>query len=177
MKDQLEKRLAELRFELDAAQRILADLKARQADTRNRILRTQGAIDVLEEELKKAGGRDEKRKEESKKPTPKKNTGQPVTSPPVATVPGSFVPTGGDKPAWHERNPAVDTHPASPDTDRNVMILKALRKHAPPDRKFTPPEIDELFAGVCEHDEVEESIEILVRDGMVTRIKTGIQVM
>jgi predicted nuclease with TOPRIM domain len=54
MKEQLEKRLAELQAEFEAGQKALADLEAQQANLRNTLLRISGAIQVLQEELEKA---------------------------------------------------------------------------------------------------------------------------
>ena len=175
-KGQREKRLTDLKSGLEAARKILADLKGRQADTKNTILRLQGAIDVLGEELTKAGAHDGK-KAESKKPVPKKSPGQPVMYQPAATAPDLSVATGDDKPGWYGGALSADELRESSGPDRNAVILKAIRRNAPPDRKFTPAEIDELFTGVYGRAEIDKSIEILVRDGMITRIKTGIQVL
>jgi predicted nuclease with TOPRIM domain len=51
MREQLEKRLAELRAELESGQRALAELEQKQAALRDTMLRISGAIQVLEEEL------------------------------------------------------------------------------------------------------------------------------
>ncbi|GFO97058.1 hypothetical protein ig2599ANME_1256 [groundwater metagenome] len=53
MKEQLEKRLKELRSEFESGQKTLADLEAKQMNLRNTLLRISGAIQVLEEELAK----------------------------------------------------------------------------------------------------------------------------
>ena len=64
MEQQVEQRLRELRAELDAGQRMLADLDARRADLQTTMLRISGAIQVLEELLHppadaaSAGGQD-----------------------------------------------------------------------------------------------------------------------
>ena len=51
MKIQLEERLAELKEELEKGQAIMADLKAKETNLRESMLKIQGAIQVLEEEL------------------------------------------------------------------------------------------------------------------------------
>jgi chromosome segregation ATPase len=51
MKIQLEKRLTELREELEKGQTMLTDLKTKENNLREAMLRIQGAIQVLEEEL------------------------------------------------------------------------------------------------------------------------------
>ena len=51
MKEQLERRLEELRGELEAGEKILADLDSRRASLRDSILRISGAIQVLQEEV------------------------------------------------------------------------------------------------------------------------------
>lgn len=53
MREQLERRLSELKAEFEAGQQTLADLEARQTNLRNTLLRISGAIQVLEEELAK----------------------------------------------------------------------------------------------------------------------------
>lgn len=53
MKEQLQKRLQELRAEFESGQKALADLEMKQANLRNTPLRISGAIQVLEEELAK----------------------------------------------------------------------------------------------------------------------------
>lgn len=54
MKEQLQQRLQKLRTEFESGQRVLAELAAKQANIQNTMLRIQGAIQVLEEELAKA---------------------------------------------------------------------------------------------------------------------------
>lgn len=54
MRQQLEKRLQELKAEFTTGQRMLAELEAKQATLRETLLRITGAIQVLEEELGKA---------------------------------------------------------------------------------------------------------------------------
>jgi hypothetical protein len=53
MKQQLEQRLEELRAELEAGQKTLAELESKEKNLRNTLLRISGAIKVLEEELGK----------------------------------------------------------------------------------------------------------------------------
>lgn len=55
MREQLEKRLAELKAEFEAGQKMMAELEAKQANLRDTLLRISGAIQLLEEELAKAG--------------------------------------------------------------------------------------------------------------------------
>lgn len=54
MREQLERRLQELKAELEAGQHMMAELEAKQANLRETLLRISGAIQVLEEELAKA---------------------------------------------------------------------------------------------------------------------------
>lgn len=54
MRDQIEKRLAELKSEFELGQSKLAELEMQTANLRNTLLRISGAIQVLEEELAKA---------------------------------------------------------------------------------------------------------------------------
>ena len=54
MRQQLEERLTSLRTELEAGERVLADLETQRANLRETMLRISGAIQVLEEELAKA---------------------------------------------------------------------------------------------------------------------------
>jgi uncharacterized coiled-coil protein SlyX len=56
MKKQLEQRLQQLKAEFESGQKVLADLDAKQANVRETLLRIQGAIQVLEEELTKSNG-------------------------------------------------------------------------------------------------------------------------
>lgn len=53
MKEQLEKRVAELKAEFASGQKIMADLEAKQANLRDTLLRISGAIQILEEEIGK----------------------------------------------------------------------------------------------------------------------------
>jgi len=55
MREQLEERLVSLKSELEAGERVLADLEARRASLTKTLLRISGAVQVLEEELAKAG--------------------------------------------------------------------------------------------------------------------------
>ena len=54
MKEQLHQRLQELKTEYTSGQKVLAELEAKQANLQSTLLRIQGAIQVLEEELNKA---------------------------------------------------------------------------------------------------------------------------
>ncbi len=54
MKAQLEKRLAELKAEFEAGQKVLAELRQKQVNLEQTLLRIGGAIQVLKEELDKA---------------------------------------------------------------------------------------------------------------------------
>jgi len=56
MKEQLEKRLEELRAEFDKGKTTLQDLEAKTVSVRETMLRLAGAIQVLQEELERAGG-------------------------------------------------------------------------------------------------------------------------
>ena len=51
MKEQLEKRLEQLKAEFEAGQKKLGELEVKTNNLRNTILRISGAIQVLEEEL------------------------------------------------------------------------------------------------------------------------------
>ena len=53
MKEQLEKRLAELKAEQESGQKVLADLESKKTNIQATLLRIAGAIQVLEEELAK----------------------------------------------------------------------------------------------------------------------------
>lgn len=55
MKEQLEQRLSELKAEFEAGQKMLADLAAQEENIKTVLHRIGGAIQVLEEELSKAG--------------------------------------------------------------------------------------------------------------------------
>jgi predicted nuclease with TOPRIM domain len=56
MREQLEKRLAELRAEFETGQKKLEELEAQASNLRAMLLRISGAIQVLEEELGRAEG-------------------------------------------------------------------------------------------------------------------------
>ena len=60
MKEQLEKRLQELKTEFESGQKMLAELEAKQANLKETLLRIVGAIQVLEEELGSGDGQDGK---------------------------------------------------------------------------------------------------------------------
>ncbi|HEY0735980.1 MAG TPA: hypothetical protein VGD69_13790 [Herpetosiphonaceae bacterium] len=51
MRERLESRLAALKAEFEAGQKMLAELEAKQASLRDTLLRISGAVQVLEEEL------------------------------------------------------------------------------------------------------------------------------
>jgi len=51
MRQQLEKRLAQLRSEFESGQKMLADAEMRQAKLRDSLLRVTGAMQLLEELL------------------------------------------------------------------------------------------------------------------------------
>jgi hypothetical protein len=53
LKQQLEQRLEELRAELEAGRKTLAELENKEKNLRSTLLRISGAIKVLEEELGK----------------------------------------------------------------------------------------------------------------------------
>jgi predicted nuclease with TOPRIM domain len=56
MREQLAKRLADLRAEFEAGQKKLQELETQANNVRSTLLRISGAIQVLEEELAKADG-------------------------------------------------------------------------------------------------------------------------
>jgi len=58
MKEQLQKRLEELRAEFEKGKATLQDLEARTASVREMMLRLSGAIQVLQEELERTGAED-----------------------------------------------------------------------------------------------------------------------
>ena len=60
MKDQLEKRLAELKSEFEAGQKMLADLEKKRAELETTMLRISGAIQVIEEMLAREQSQDKK---------------------------------------------------------------------------------------------------------------------
>jgi predicted nuclease with TOPRIM domain len=53
MREQLQKRLEELKAEFDDGQKMLHELETKRANLRQTLLRISGAIQVLEEELAK----------------------------------------------------------------------------------------------------------------------------
>jgi chromosome segregation ATPase len=55
MREQIERRLEELRHEYEAGTKLLSELETKQAGIRATLTRISGAIQVLEEELAKAG--------------------------------------------------------------------------------------------------------------------------
>jgi len=56
MKEQLEKRLKELKEEFESGQKMLIDLDARRANLGESLLRISGAIQVLQEEINRNNG-------------------------------------------------------------------------------------------------------------------------
>ena len=75
MKDQLQRRLDDLRSEYEAGQKMLAELETRQTTLRETLLRIAGAVQVLEEEL----GQVEAPPDETLAATPE--NGAPETAP------------------------------------------------------------------------------------------------
>ncbi len=55
MREQIERRLEELKQEYEAGAKLLSELETKQASVRTTLTRISGAIQVLEEELAKAG--------------------------------------------------------------------------------------------------------------------------
>lgn len=55
MRDQLNERVRALKAEFEAGQKVLAELEQRHVAMEQKLLRISGAIQVLEEELGKAG--------------------------------------------------------------------------------------------------------------------------
>ena len=53
MKEQLEKRLAELKSEFEAGQKMMTELESKQSNLRDTLLRISGAIQILAEEINK----------------------------------------------------------------------------------------------------------------------------
>jgi predicted nuclease with TOPRIM domain len=58
MREQLQKRVEQLREEFENGQKMLTDLESRQASLRETLMRIAGAIQVLEEELSKSAEND-----------------------------------------------------------------------------------------------------------------------
>ena len=56
MKEQLEQRLEELKKEYESGRKMMAELEEKRANLQNTMLRISGAMQVLEEQLKKAQG-------------------------------------------------------------------------------------------------------------------------
>ncbi|MDJ0903388.1 MAG: hypothetical protein QNJ55_31770 [Xenococcus sp. MO_188.B8] len=59
MKEQLEKRLAELKAEFESGQKVMAELEGKQANLRDTLLRISGAIQILEEEIAKVSEKEQ----------------------------------------------------------------------------------------------------------------------
>lgn len=55
MREQLQKRLAELKSEFEAGQKMLAELEKKRSDLETTLLRISGAIQVVEELLAQNG--------------------------------------------------------------------------------------------------------------------------
>ena len=53
MREQLEQRLKQLKAEFEAGQKMLVELEAKETELRATLLRIQGAIEIIEEELTK----------------------------------------------------------------------------------------------------------------------------
>jgi len=51
MKEQLQKRLTELKSEFEAGQKMMTELESKQSNLRDTLLRISGAIQILEEEI------------------------------------------------------------------------------------------------------------------------------
>jgi len=51
MKEQLEKRLTELKSEFESGQKMMTELESKQSNLRDTLLRISGAIQILEEEI------------------------------------------------------------------------------------------------------------------------------
>ena len=64
MKEQLEKRLAELKAEFESGQKVMAELETKQANLRDTLLRISGAIQILEEEIGKISEEEKNREAE-----------------------------------------------------------------------------------------------------------------
>jgi len=54
MREQLQKRLEELKAELETGQKMLNELEVKRENLRQTLLRISGAVQILEEELAKA---------------------------------------------------------------------------------------------------------------------------
>ncbi|MGV8174347.1 MAG: hypothetical protein ACP5OU_01445 [Methanothrix sp.] len=65
MREQLEKRLDELKAEYDQGEKMLSDLDARREQVRQTLFRISGAVQVLEELLKEEGDTSEEPAEKS----------------------------------------------------------------------------------------------------------------
>jgi hypothetical protein len=65
MREQLEKRLTELKTESEQGEKMLSDLDARREQVRQTLLRISGAVQVLEELLNEEGAASEKPLEKS----------------------------------------------------------------------------------------------------------------
>jgi hypothetical protein len=64
MEQQLEKRLAELKSEFEAGQKMLADMDAKRKELEDTMLRISGAIQVIEEMLASRPAQDGPKPEE-----------------------------------------------------------------------------------------------------------------
>jgi uncharacterized coiled-coil protein SlyX len=90
MKDRLERRLKELTAEFETGQKMLAELEARQEALRDTMLRLDGAITVLTEELQAA--------DEARGDPPSATEGGSATDAPSATE-GAPATNGATAPA------------------------------------------------------------------------------
>lgn len=64
MKEQLEKRLTQLKAEFESGKKLMAELETKQANLRDTLLRISGAIQILEEEIDKVSEEGEEGEEE-----------------------------------------------------------------------------------------------------------------
>ena len=90
MKERLERRLKELTAKFEEDQRMLAELEARQAGLRDTLLRLDGAITVLTEELQAA--------DQAREDPPSATEGGSATDAPSATE-GAPATNGATAPA------------------------------------------------------------------------------
>lgn len=65
MKENLQKRLEELKKEFESGQQMLAELDAKKENLRNTLLRISGAIQVIQEQVGSGGSDDDSLMDES----------------------------------------------------------------------------------------------------------------